>query len=198
MYNSHSSARLTLGLAFAACLSLPVIAAQLSATQPAPPTQTTPQPPPVPRTTPPRPRTPTTAPQPPDSPPPPAPTPSPTQAPAPPPTTGTPTGDAAQVQNPPHTTPNGGATVLLDRISEIVDSALQGKKGSSDKDKGKDEGNTGKADNDRKGTSGATGTSGVLKIGKTPAGSVMIERAALDEIRAEVAQLKILLSDKRP
>jgi hypothetical protein len=107
---------------------------------------------------------------------PPQPTPAPvTQPPAPqPPPT-------PQAQTPNQSTPSGGAGVLLDRISELVDQALAGKP-------------TAKSSN--KGTPGATGTTGVMKVGKTSAGTVVVDRAALDEIKAEVEQLRVMLKDK--
>jgi hypothetical protein len=167
-------ARLTMAVATAALLSLPLAAsAQPPATQP-PPAQ-----PPVTQQPPP------TQPAPPAQPPaPPAPDPTmppTTQPPATPPPAGT-TGESTQA--PPRTpaTPSGGAIVLLDRISEIIDQSLGQKPASK---------------SSRKGTPGATGTSGV-KVGKSAAGTVVVERAALDEIKAEIQQLKIMLKDKQP
>jgi hypothetical protein len=67
-------------------------------------------------------------------------------------------------------------------MSEIVDQALDGKLREKSK----------------KGTPGATGTSGVLKVGKSAAGTVVVDRSALDEIHAELEQLKIMLKDRQP
>jgi len=114
----------------------------------------------------------------------PQPTPDPA-APAPP-STQTPapvTGQTAQTPATNAATPSGGAVVLLDRISDLVDQALGEKKAGKASDKG---------------TPGAKGTTGVMKVGKTSAGSVSVERATLDEIKAEVEQLRIMLKDKQP
>ena len=90
------------------------------------------------------------------------------------------TSEAAQT---PATPEANGAAVLLDRISEIVDQSL---------------GHESTAKKSDKGTPGAKGTSGVVKMGKTSAGQVSIDRASLDEIKAEVEQLKIMLKDRKP
>jgi len=108
---------------------------------------------------------------------PPQPTPAPTTQ---PPATQSPE-TTATAQAPNHSTPSGGAGVLLDRISDLVDQALGHKPAPKRSDKG---------------TPGATGTSGV-KVGKTNAGTVVVDRAALDEIKAEVEQLRVMLKDKQ-
>ncbi len=72
--------------------------------------------------------------------------------------------------------------VLLDRISDLLDQSMgvtTDKKSASDQ-----------------GTPGAKGTSGTLKVGQTTAGQVSVDRATLDEIKAEIDQLRTMLSDK--
>jgi hypothetical protein len=110
----------------------------------------------------------------------PQPTPAPTtQPPTPqPPTTAT----IGQQETPNQSTPSGGAAVLLDRISDLVDQALGGKPAPKSSNKG---------------TPGAKGTTGVIKVGKTSAGTVTVDRAALDEIKSEVEQLRVMLKDKQ-
>jgi hypothetical protein len=72
--------------------------------------------------------------------------------------------------------------VLLNRITDIIDQSL---------------GHSPAAKTEAKGTPGAKGTSGVAKGGPaSSAGKVTIDRAALDEIRAEAEQLKIMLQSK--
>lgn len=155
-----------------ALLSLPLaVNAQPPATQPPPQPAVTQQPPPV---QPPAPAPPTTPD--PTMPPPTA------RPPATPPATGA-TGEPRQAQTPAPTTPSGGALVLLDRISDLVDQSLGQKPAPKASDKN---------------APGAKGMSGVLKVGKTGTGQVSIDRATLDEIKAEVEQLKIMLKDKLP
>jgi hypothetical protein len=169
---AHS--RLTIAAAAAALLTLPLIAAaQPPATQP-PPAQ-----PPVAQQPPPtQPAPPAQPPAPPATPDPAAP-PQTAQPPAPAPAaTGA---DSAQTQSS-SASANGGALMLLDRISDIVDESLGQKAASKTSDKG---------------TQRAAGTTGV-KVGKSGAGKVTIDRAALDEIKAEVDQLRVMLKDKQP
>ena len=72
--------------------------------------------------------------------------------------------------------------MLLNRITEIIDQSL---------------GHSPATKTETKGTPGAKGTSGVAKSGPaSSAGKVSIDRAALDEIRAEAEQLKIMLQPK--
>lgn len=72
--------------------------------------------------------------------------------------------------------------MLLNRITEIIDQSL---------------GHSPAMKTETKATPGAKGTSGVAKGGPaSAAGKVAIDRAALDEIRAEVEQLKIMLQSK--
>jgi hypothetical protein len=73
------------------------------------------------------------------------------------------------------TTTSNGADVLLDRMASIIDDALAG----------------------RPGTSRAVGTSGA-KGSLASAGMVTIERQQLDEIRAEIAQLRAMLKIEKP
>src|SRR6267378_3011944 len=70
------------------------------------------------------------------------------------------------------------AMMLLDRIESLVDEALEGTSTSA---------KSGKSD---KSSSKPVGTSGSLV---EKAGKVTVDRAALDEIRAEVAQIKLML-----
>ncbi|HWF86879.1 MAG TPA: hypothetical protein VG222_18610 [Vicinamibacterales bacterium] len=105
------------------------------------------------------------------------------QPPATPPSTGaTSQPTQTQSQTPAQAAPTGGALVLLDRISDLIDQSLGQKPVSKASEKN---------------TPGAKGTSGV-KIGKTGAGQVTVDRATLDEIKAEVEQLKIMLKDRVP
>jgi hypothetical protein len=92
------------------------------------------------------------------------------------------TGDTAQA-----TTPNG-ALMLLDRISELVDRSL-GDKDALARDKANETTNNAAGH--------PTGTSGTIKVGKANAGQVSVDRAVLDEIKAEVEQLKTMLSDRK-
>ena len=116
--------------------------------------------------------------------------PAPAQVPQPTPAPATPAPPAPQppaaaTTGQPHTpneaTPGGSAVTLLDRIADLVDQALGEKTEAKRSDKG---------------TPGTKGTTGVMKVGKTNAGTVSIDRAALDEIKAEVEQLKVMLKDK--
>ncbi len=170
----NNSPGLAIAIIAAALSSLPLAAnAQSPATQPPPQTQhpVTQQPQPIL----PPPALPPSTPDP-AMPPPTA------QPPATPPPTGAP-GEPAQTQTPAQTTATGGALVLLDRITDLVDQSLGQKPVPKESDKS---------------TPGATGTSGVLKVGKTGAGQVIVDRATLDEIKAEIEQLKIMLKDKQP
>ncbi len=99
------------------------------------------------------------------------------QQPAPTPTPTTPDAAAPTVRqaDPDRKT----ALMLLDRIASLIDEALEGTSGTS--------GKSGKSD---KSSSKAVGTSGSLV---EKAGKVTVDRAALDEIRAEVAQIKLML-----
>ena len=97
----------------------------------------------------------------------------------------TPTGTARD-STPAAKTPNG-AMMLLDRISELVDRSL-GDKDALARDKASKKHDTA--------AGRPTGTSGTIKVGKANAGQVSIDRAVLDEIKAEVEQLKTMLSDK--
>ncbi|OLD13960.1 MAG: hypothetical protein AUJ01_14665 [Acidobacteria bacterium 13_1_40CM_3_65_5] len=99
------------------------------------------------------------------------------QQPAPTPTPTTPDAAAPTVRqaDPDRKT----ALMLLDRIGSLIDEALEGTSGTS--------GTSGKSD---KSSSKAVGTSGRLV---EKAGKVTVDRAALDEIRAEVAQIKLML-----
>jgi hypothetical protein len=172
---------LTMSFAAIALLSLPLssaaqtpepqppAAAQQPPTAQAPPAQQPPS-----QTQPPMTQQPPTASQPPAAQPP---------ATMPPPQTPTgTTGDTARA-----TTPNG-AIVLLDRISELVDRSL-GDKDALARDK---------ANETTSEAARPTGTSGTIKVGKANAGQVSVDRAVLDEIKAEVEQLKTMLSDKKP
>jgi outer membrane biosynthesis protein TonB len=181
--NSHQHASVALALAGIAVLSVSLgSAARLAQTQPPQPTTTTQQPPAVPPSQPPPSPQPPPTPTPPPPSTPPPPTPTPAQPPVMPPPTDTAQAPATKTQ------PTGGASVLLDRITDLLDQALGQKPADkSSKDK-----------SSKQGTPGAKGTSGTLKVGKAPAGSVVIERAALDEIRAEVDQLRIMLKDRQP
>jgi hypothetical protein len=107
----------------------------------------------------------------------PAPTPTPTQAPAPP---------VAQVATPGSELDRSTANALLERIEAIVNEALLGESSKDKKDKEKDKAK----DKDSK----AVGTSGKLE-GKLEekAGKLTVDRAALDEILAEVALLKTMI-----
>ena len=96
------------------------------------------------------------------------------QQPAPTPTPTTP--DAAVPTVPRADPDRKTALMLLDRIGSLIDEALEGTSGKS-----------GKSD---KSSSKAVGTSGSLV---EKAGKVTVDRAALDEIRAEVAQIKLML-----
>jgi hypothetical protein len=99
--------------------------------------------------------------------------------PAQPPTTAPETAAQAAASQTPS---DGGALVLLNRITEIIDQSL---------------GHSPAMKTEPKGTPGAKGTSGVAKGGAaSSAGKVSVDRAALDEIRAEVEQLKIMLKPK--
>ena len=114
---------------------------------------------------------------------------SPRTAPAPQPAVTRPPAEQQPAPTPTPTTPNAAARtvpqadpdrktalMLLDRIESLVDEALEGpsvKSGKSDKSSSKPVG---------------TGGSLVEKAGK-----VMVDRAALDEIRAEVAQIRLML-----
>jgi hypothetical protein len=92
-----------------------------------------------------------------------------------PPATQQPTGSA-----PPASAPaDNGAMVLLNRISELVEQSLGHPAATQDQMKAK-------------------GTSGVKAStpSKNSAGLVSVERATLDEIKAEVDQLKIMLAQK--
>jgi len=93
------------------------------------------------------------------------------QLPAPTPTPTTP--DAAAPTVPRADPDRKTALMLLDRIESLIDDALQEKSGKSDKSSSK-----------------AVGTSGSLA---EKAGKVKVDRAALDEIRAEIAQIKLML-----
>jgi type IV secretory pathway VirB10-like protein len=171
-------------LALSAAVAVSIVsfgsAAQLSATQPPQSQTTTQQPPPVPPAHPTPPPQQTPQPVPPAPNPVPPPTPAPSQPPATQPTQGATSATGQASTN--GAQPTGNAAALLDRMSEIVDQALDGK--LSEKSK--------------KGTPGATGTSGVLKVGKSAAGTVVVDRSALDEIHAELEQLKIMLKDRQP
>jgi hypothetical protein len=80
-----------------------------------------------------------------------------------------------QAPQPTPSTTSNGADVLLDRMASIIDDALAG----------------------RPGTSRAVGTSGA-KGSLASAGMVTIERQQLDEIRAEIAQLRAMLNVENP
>ena len=80
-----------------------------------------------------------------------------------------------QAPQPAPSTTSNGADVLLDRMASIIDDALAG----------------------RPGTSRAVGTSGT-KGSLASAGMVTIERQRLDEIRAEIAQLRAMLKVEKP
>ena len=102
------------------------------------------------------------------------------QQPAPTPTPTTPDAAAPTVRqaDPDRKT----ALMLLDRIASLIDEALEGTSGTS--------GTSGKSGKSDKSSSKAVGTSGSLV---EKAGKVTVDRAALDEIRAEVAQIKLML-----
>jgi hypothetical protein len=136
----------------------------------------------------PAPQTPGT-PQPPRTQPPPEQVPAPTPTPAQPPTAGEPQ------PNPPMTQPTGAqppavaatdidhrtALMLLDRMQALVEAALTGKKPTKKSESG-----------------GAVGTSGTMtnesaSSGIAGSGKVTIDRASLDEILAEIAQIKTTL-----
>jgi hypothetical protein len=180
---SNICMRLMMAAAATAILSLPRAAvAQPPATQPPPAQPPVTQQPPA--TQPPATQPPATQPpaqQPPAVPPA---TPDPNTPPpaAQPPATPPAATPQESAQTPNQTRASGGAAVLLDRISEIVDAALSGKTATK---------------TSANGTPGAKGTSGVLKVGKTSAGKVSVDRSALDEIQAEVEQLKIMLTDSK-
>jgi hypothetical protein len=74
-------------------------------------------------------------------------------------------------------TKNNGANVLLDRMASIIDDALAGRAGPSSTR-----------------AVGTGGTSGSL----SSAGKVTIERQQLDEIRAEIEQLRSMLRVEKP
>lgn len=80
---------------------------------------------------------------------------------------------------------DNGAGALLDRITDVIDQSL----GHSPAN----------PDGAKSGTPGAKGTTGVLPgvSSKSAAGKVSVDRAALDEIRAEVEQLKIMLRQRQ-
>jgi hypothetical protein len=111
----------------------------------------------------------------------PPPTPPPATQPPPPPTPtqvppATPTEPAAQIATQPAN--SDGAMVLLNRISELIDQSLGNSMSTKDEMKPK-------------------GTSGVKsRAPKSSGGMVSVDRATLDEIRAEVDQLKIMLAPK--
>ena len=70
-------------------------------------------------------------------------------------------------------TDHGTALMLLDRVAAVLDAAISGKNAKS----------------------GAVGTSG----SDDGTAKVVIDRAALDEIRAEIAQIRLLLkADSKP
>jgi hypothetical protein len=127
-------------------------------------------------------------PQPPRTQPPPEQTPAPTPTPKQPPVAGQPQ------PAPPITQPTGvrppevpvkdvdhsAALMLLDRMQTLIDEALSGKKPA------------------KKSEAGGVATSGTVNNGSASSGiqgsgKVMMDRAALDEIRAEIAQIKTML-----
>ena len=89
------------------------------------------------------------------------------------------------------------ALVLLDRIETLVEDALQNDSDKSDKSD-RDKSDKVKADKDKadKEKNKAVGTSGAeIKPGSLEAqsGRVTVDRAMLDEILSEVAQVKMML-----
>jgi hypothetical protein len=125
-------------------------------------------------------------PQPPRTQPPPEQTPAPTPTPEQPPVAGQPQ------PAPPITQPTGvqppdvaakdldhsTALMLLDRMQALIEDALSGKKPT------------------KKSETGAVGTGGTVKnasSGIPGSGKVTMDRAALDEMRAEIAQIKTML-----
>ena len=133
----------------------------------------------------PAPQTPGT-PQPPHTQPPPEQTPAPTPTPEQPPVAGQPR-PAPAISQPTGIQPpdvaakdvdHSAALVLLDRMQALIDEALSGKKPTKKPA--------------AVGTSG-TANNGSASSGLSGSGKVTLDRAALDEIRAEIAQIKTML-----
>jgi type IV secretory pathway VirB10-like protein len=108
-----------------------------------------------------------------------------------------PTAQPPQVGTPSLDPDRKTALVLLDRIETLVEDALQNDSDKSDKSD-RDKSDKVKADKDKadKEKNKAVGTSGAeIKPGSLEAksGRVTVDRAMLDEILSEVAQVKMML-----